>query len=194
MKRILIAGLLGGIAVFIWGFISWVVLPWHNMTIKSLPNEEAVVQMLQDANLQTGVYYFPGMKEEKLSAEEAEQAMKEWAEKHRRGPLGTFFYHSGGTAPMSASTMVTGFLISLLAAVLAAYLLSSASAHLVSYGRRVLFVTFIGLFAALVSHVTMWNWFYMPVGYSLVNTIDLIVSWLIAGLVIAWRIKPQTAQ
>ena len=29
------AGILGGIIVFMWGMVSWMVLPWHTSTIVS---------------------------------------------------------------------------------------------------------------------------------------------------------------
>jgi hypothetical protein len=36
-----------------------------------------------------------------------------------------------------------------------------------------------------------WNWWNVPFGFTIVNVIDLCVTWFIAGLVLAWRIKPE---
>ena len=41
MKKVVIAGLLGGLVYFIFGALSWMVLPWHNATVKTLAREES---------------------------------------------------------------------------------------------------------------------------------------------------------
>ena len=40
--RLLLAGIVGGIVVFIWGAITHVVLPLGEMGIQNLPNEEGI--------------------------------------------------------------------------------------------------------------------------------------------------------
>jgi hypothetical protein len=186
MKRILIAGLLGGLAVFVWGFISWAALPWHNATMPNLPNEEAVVEALRNNIAATGVYQFPGM-----PANEADS--KAWAEKYQRGPFGVLIYTAQGTNPMSLKPFIGGLILNFITAMLVAYLLSLTGNNLAGFGQRLLFVALIGIFAALVSHISLWNWMFIPTGYSLVMAVDLVIAWVLAGLVIAWRIKPGTA-
>ena len=42
MGRILIAGLVGGVIIFVWSAVSWMFLGWHNTSGGKLTNEEAV--------------------------------------------------------------------------------------------------------------------------------------------------------
>ena len=49
----------------------------------------------------------------------------------------------------------------------------------------------LGLFAGFVVHFMNWNWWMVSIGFTIVNVIDLCVTWLLAGLVLAWRIKPE---
>ena len=34
--------LFGGLTLFVWGFVSWTVLPWHNMTFSTFTDEDEV--------------------------------------------------------------------------------------------------------------------------------------------------------
>src|SRR4030081_4018276 len=61
MKRILLAGILGGIVIFIWNFIGHDLLPLGHAGIHEIPNEAAVLDAMK-ANIgeNRGVYLFPG--------------------------------------------------------------------------------------------------------------------------------------
>ncbi len=50
MKRIVVAGILGGLVVFVWGWLSHAVLPLGTVGIKNLPNEDAVTGTSQRAS------------------------------------------------------------------------------------------------------------------------------------------------
>ncbi len=183
MKRILLAGLLAAITVHLWGFLSWAALPWHQATIHSLPNEDAVLAALRQHVNTAGVSRFP--------AEPAlESDWQAFTEKYQRGPVGMMMYWPQGSNPMSPQPFVGALLLNLIAATLAAWLLSLAAAGLKDYRRRVAFVALIGVFAALVSFLTLWNWRFIPTSYALVMAGELILTWTLAGLVLAWRIKP----
>ena len=185
MKRILLAGLLGALVVFTWGILSWLVLPWHDVTLHQLPIAEPMLDVMRTNLPSSGVYAFPGHPENGSSEE-----MAEWREKYQRGPVGLLFYSPQGKDPMSPVPYMIGFLLNFVTATLAAYLLSLTLARTVHYRQRVIFVARLGVFAALVSHIALWNWMFLPVAYTIVMALDLIVGWVLAGLVIAWRIKP----
>ena len=61
-KRILLAGILGGIAMFIWASLAHMVLPLGQTGIKEIPNEASVLSAMH-SNLaeKSGLYMFPGM-------------------------------------------------------------------------------------------------------------------------------------
>jgi biotin transporter BioY len=102
-------------------------------------------------------------------------------------------YNATGTNPMSPQPFIGGFVLNFIIATLAAYLLSLSVAKMTAYSQRVIFVTLLGVFAALTSHIVGWNWMYIPTGYSLVMSADTVINSLVGGLVIAWQIKPETA-
>ncbi|MFN2383195.1 MAG: hypothetical protein ABR559_02915, partial [Gemmatimonadota bacterium] len=79
MKRIMLAGLLGGLAVFVWGSVSWVVLPWHVATMHPIPDGEAVTEALAARVTEPGIYHFPGRAE---SGQEEDAV----AGRYERGP------------------------------------------------------------------------------------------------------------
>ena len=41
--RIILAGIIGAIILFVWGSVSWMLLPYHTQTISHLTNEDAVL-------------------------------------------------------------------------------------------------------------------------------------------------------
>ena len=59
MKKNLLLSIAAGLVLFVWGFISWTVLPWHNMVANKFANEAAVSQALKENSPQKGVYYLP---------------------------------------------------------------------------------------------------------------------------------------
>ncbi len=60
--RILIAGILGGIVMFIWTSIAHMALPLGEAGINEIPNESAVLGAMQSSiGDKTGLYIFPGL-------------------------------------------------------------------------------------------------------------------------------------
>jgi hypothetical protein len=60
-KRILKCALIGGLTVFIWGFISWAILPWHEKTFNQFKDEKKVYEALKDNAPVSGIYILPNM-------------------------------------------------------------------------------------------------------------------------------------
>ena len=67
MKRIIIAAVLGAVIAYVWGVVSWMVLPWHSATMHNLPNEKLVVEQLRNGGLESGVYQIPAMPDDYFS-------------------------------------------------------------------------------------------------------------------------------
>ena len=95
---------------------------------------------------------------------------------------------------INRSVLAGGFVIDLLAALLAACLLSSVSIDAGrSYARRVGFVIGLGIFVALIGHASYWNWMHFPTHYTIAFVIDVVIGWTLAGLVIAAIVRPREA-
>src|ERR1700736_3052578 len=76
--RVILAGIVGGIVMFIWNFVAHDLLPLGEMGVRLIPNEDAVTSVLQ-TNLgdTSGFYVFPsGGLTPGASREQKEAAMK----------------------------------------------------------------------------------------------------------------------
>ena len=62
MKRIFLAALLGGIAMFIWTSIAHMALPLGEAGIREIPNEAALLDAMRSSvGKKPGLYVFPGL-------------------------------------------------------------------------------------------------------------------------------------
>jgi len=179
MRRVLLAGLLGGLAVFVWSFISHMVLPLGEAGVRTLPNEETVLTEMRSSIPEAGFYIFPTMGDPS-KATEAEQA--QWAEKYRTGPAGILVYHPAGGEFSFPRLLLIELLTNILAALIAAFVLARVAG---SYLQRVLVVGALGLFAWFSISVSYWTWYGFPGSFILAEGIDQLIGWLVAGLVIA---------
>src|SRR5258708_6217773 len=57
--KILLAGLAGGVAMFVWGFVTHMVLPLGDAGIKALPYEDKVLPAISASVKERGLYLFP---------------------------------------------------------------------------------------------------------------------------------------
>jgi hypothetical protein len=184
--RILLAGVLGGIVVFIWGAITHVVLPLGEMGIQNLPNEEAIVEELKAGIPEPGLYFFPGMDTSRELTVEEQQA---WEAKYTAGPTGILVYHPAGTQPLSPKLLLTELVADIAAALLAAFILAQTVG---SFALRVLLVGLMGIVAWFSISVSYWNWYGFPTAFIMAEGIDQFVGWLLAGSPMAAVVKPAS--
>jgi len=190
MKKTLLGGLVGGIILFVWSFLAWVILPLHTSTLHPIPNEDAVVSALQPALPAKGVYPLrsnPGM-----SADKATQDA--WLAKMAQGPTGLIIYDPGGVDPMMTGQMSMGLLIDILSALVVSWLLTRSTAFSAPYMSRVMFCGMFAIFATLFDYLTMWNWMGYPTDFTSALIVDALIAWLLAGLGIAAIVKSTPAQ
>src|SRR5437764_2631716 len=92
--RILFAGILGGVVMFIWNFVAHDLLPLGEMGVRLIPNEDAVTSVLQ-TNLgdNRGFYVFPsGGLTPGATREQKQTAMKKAEEQMAAGAGGVLIY------------------------------------------------------------------------------------------------------
>jgi hypothetical protein len=190
MKKTLLGGIVGGIILFVWSFMAWVILPLHTSTMREIPNEDAVVAALKATLPTRGVYMLrhnPGM-----SADKA--AQDAWLQKVAQGPNGMIIYDPAGAEPMMAGQMVGGLLIDILSALIVAWLLTRSTALSASYISRVMFCGMFAIFATAFDYLTMWNWMGYPGDFTTGLIVDALIAWLLAGLGIAAIVKTPKMQ
>ena len=195
MIKILMGGVIGGIILWVWGFVAWVVLPLHLNSMHPVPDESALVGELSRTLPGKGVYVIPWMPAETsgMPPEQLEAAMNEYTEKLRSGPNGMIFYDPGGKDPFMTGQMITGLFIFIFAASVVSWLLSRSTAAAGGYVSRVAFCGMIGVLIAVGTHLSDWNWMGYPFGWSSALMLDSVVAWLLAGLGIAAFLRPKQA-
>ena len=187
-KRILIGGLLGGIVVFIWGAIGHVALPLGEMGISAIPDEESVTNALRSSIKEKGLYFFPGYDKSKPLSESEQKA---WEAKLNAGPSGIMVVTPSGAEAMSPKQLGLELASNVVAALLAAILLSMTN---VGFVRRVLFVTLLGAFGWMSISVSYWIWYGFPTDFTVAALVMEVVGWFFAGLVLAAIVRPSTAK
>jgi hypothetical protein len=190
--KILLAGILGGIVMFICTSIAHMALPLGEAGIREIPNESAVLSAMQ-SNIgdQTGLYIFPGRGVEKnATRQEKNEAMKHMAEKMATNPSGILMYHAPGRRFTIGKWLGIEFGTELLEAILVVFLL--VQTRIVSFAGRVGFVLVAGILAAITTNVSYWNWYGFPCVYTASYMFIQIVGFLLAGVAAA-LILPKRA-
>jgi len=192
MKRILLAGILGGFNLFVWLFVAHELLGLGEVGVKEIPNEAAVLGAMQAAIPDTGFYIFPGFGlGPKLTREQQNAAMPEYMKKYEKSGHGVLIYHPP-SGPFNFGILLgREFGLNVLQALLAAWLLSCAASGR-TYPGRVAFVAVAGILAAMSTNVEYWNWYDFPGNYIAGYMTTQVSGFILAGLVIAAFVKSGT--
>jgi len=194
LKSLVLGAVLGGLTAFLWSFISWDLLPWHEKQLHSFQNEDEVLAIIASHAPRSGNYLLPtGPSEEGLTADQKKAAQEIRMQKMQKGPLMFAAIRKEGFGSFP-KTLITQVLYQMLAALLLTWMLLQTTG--LSYARRVAFLAVAGLAASVIADLPNWNWWAFSGAYTAVNLIDYTLTWLLAGLVIAKvakTTKPQTA-
>jgi len=184
--RIIVAGIAGGIAMFIWTSIAHVALPLGAVGFSRIPNEKPVlIAMQQSIGSRSGLYFFP------WTDMKSSDAMAQVEAKMKVNPSGLLVYHPPGANGMTIQMLVIEFAKEVVVSIIAAFLL--AQTILVSYATRAAFVGLIGLAAGLTTNVSYWNWYGFPGNYTAAYAAIDIVGYIVAGLAIAAIVKRRAS-
>jgi len=187
--KILLAGIFGGIVMFIWTSIAHMALPLGEAGLGEIPNESAVLSAMQ-SNIgdQTGLYIFPGPGLGKnATRQEKQEAMKHMGEKIATNPSGILMYHPPGRPLVLGKLLGIEFVTELLEAILVVFLL--AQTRIASFAGRVGFVLVAGILAAIATNVSYWNWYGFPCVYTASYMFIQIVGFFLVGIVAAFMLR-----
>jgi hypothetical protein len=189
--KILLAGILGGIFMFIWGAIAHMALPLGEAGIGEIPNESAVLSAMQsNIGEQTGLYIFPSLGVGKnATRQEKNEAMKQMNEKIAANPSGILMYHAPGRSFTFGKSLGIEFGTELLEAILVVFLL--AQTRIASFAGRVGFVLVAVILAAIATNVSYWNWYGFPCVYTAGYMLIQIVGFFLVGVVAALMFRKR---
>jgi hypothetical protein len=190
--RILLAGILGGIAMFIWTSLAHMALPLGESGVSEMKNEQAVLDAFQ-TNLgdRRGLYIFPGLGlGPNPSREEKHAAMQKMSEKLANSPSGLLMYFPKRPFNLAASLGIEAA-TEILEAILVVFLLAQTLTN--TFAGRVGFVTVAGILAAIATNVSYWNWYGFPKRYTVASMFIEVVGFLVVGIVSALILRKNNA-
>lgn len=179
MKKLILCALAAAVVVQIWGTISWMILPWHELDFRQFSNDENIATVLRNELQGSGLYTIPNMDP---SVHENEAAMTEWNNKARQGPFAFISVRAEGIAPGMGLPMSLGFLLNVIIGGLLLWLVRNTS--ITSLKGRTIFIAVAGTLGGLYVHFSNLIWWHFPFLYSLVGVVDMFITWGLAGFAI----------
>ncbi|MBX3594232.1 MAG: hypothetical protein KF783_07155 [Sphingomonas sp.] len=182
MPRVMLGGLLGGLAMWIVGFIFW----GTPLSMLALGRTDDAASVAIQASLKqylgplgTGAYPIP-WPDTPLGT----QAYGE-------GPVALVMFNAQGFARLDTGAMLGGLILGIVCTLILAFALERVTRGMTFGGR----LTIVGLFAVAItaySQIGQPIFNHAPWGYYIYLWISEVASWLAAGAVIAWALpKPK---
>ncbi len=180
IKKVIFGALGGGIIMFCWLGLAW--STWHMTQFKTIPEDRAVMGELALRNMDSGLYYYPGMPADKTD----KAAMDAWTEAMNAGPTISFLaYQKGGSNPNNPLIYIRGAMYCIMGAALLSWMLCLAAPSLPKYFSRVAFCGAAGLLVAFSGPLLTGNFFQFPPLHSFFELFDQLLGWTLAGLLLA---------
>jgi hypothetical protein len=187
-KSLILGTILGGLMAFLWSSVSWEIIGWHEKTMVGFQNEDEVSAVIAAHATRDGTYMLPSVPPTAgMTPEQKKSALAVLMQKMQTGPIMVAALRRGGFGSYGR-----GLIVQLLSLMAAAFLLTWLLLQTtgLSYARRVAFLATAGLAASVIVDLPNWNWWGFSGAYTFVNLADSMLTWLIAGLVIARVAKP----
>lgn len=194
IQRVGIAGVLGGLVLFVWTFVAHQFLGLGEIGVREIPNEGPVLSAMQAAIAEPGFYIFPGVGlGPNATREQRNAAMSAYLKKYEQSPHGILAYHPP-SGPFSFGRALGRQLgLNVLEGLLAAWLLSWVATGR-GYVARVAFVAVAGILASLATNAEYWNWYDFPGQYEAGYMATQIVGYVLVGLVAAAFVKRPASE
>ncbi len=172
----LIASFVGGLIIFIWQFLSFAAINFHEPAQAYTEKQDAILAFLESQQLEEGGYFMPSLPKT-ASREEWEAAMQEQEGK----PWASIQYHHSMSNNM-VGNMIRGYITNVIVVFLFCWLIEKFSK--ISTGRTFLAALAVGMIVFLngpyIGHI--WYQFFD----TWAHLMDAIVSWGLVGLWIGW--------
>lgn len=176
MKKTIITLVLGTLLLFIWNAVSWMALPFHSQTLNSLPENVMDMEALKQSGLASGVYHYPGFPE--TQTPETMAAMEQIVQSQPRIPF--MVIKKEPTSLFDPVQFFWSLMINLLTVVFAYYIIKRLS----SKNRKSIILSALALggIVALIADLSLMNWYFFPLDYTLANLLDRVVAFGLLGI------------
>jgi hypothetical protein len=184
MVRTFIGGIVGGLILFVTGYVFWGSPLGELPYTRANDAQNAAVQLSLNQNLTasgTGAYIIPA------------HASAEGAANYAHGPIATVFFNTQGFSPDDMSMLLPGLIVALIAGLLMAFGLAAVGGGGRSFAGTARLVVLVSL------AFTVWEFLASPIfnhfgwRFWIYSFVSESVAFILAGLVIARWFLPAAA-
>jgi hypothetical protein len=179
IRRVILPGLFGGLVMVSWTIVVNGIFGFRaGIDMNQVPNERQIYDVLKQSIMEPGRYM-------------CNPAVTDAGNFPGGEPVFGISY--GGVGHDAAGALALFQLpLFFILPILATWMLSrSDNTVLSSYSRKVLFFATVGLLIGIASYLTDFGIGGYPLDSAVVLSLNEVALWTVAGLVVAWRIKPD---
>lgn len=180
----LIGAIVGGLIIFIWQFLSFAAINFHEPAQQYTEKEKTILEFLESQGLEEGGYvmpnYPPGASREEMEAKMQEGIGKPWA---------TIQYHKAMDDNM-VMNMITGFVVNIIAVFLFCWI--AVRIKTPTFGTIFTSAVVLGLIIFLNAPYVNHIWFQTFDIWAFL--LDYVVSWGLTGLWLGWWLTRNQSQ
>ncbi|HHS95034.1 MAG TPA: hypothetical protein ENJ45_00470 [Phaeodactylibacter sp.] len=175
MKKQITAALVGGFILFLWQFISWAMLGIHEPSQLHSPNQEAILECLNQNLSEEGTYFMP-----RLALDAPSEDQEAFYQKQEGKPWAIVSYHKNMQNTMGMN-LGRGFLIDFLSVFLLCWILM----RMKDLDMKTILLTAlaVGIIGYLTINYLNTIWFK---NNSIPYLIDAVLSWGLVGIWLGW--------
>jgi hypothetical protein len=188
--RVILGAIIGGILVFAWSMVSWMVLPYHAQSIHQFKDEAGLTKVIKEHAEHSGVYVLPFVPGDTLSKPAAEQKSiwEAVQKKQQEGPMVFASVALEGTKVSMKTSMIYGLILQIAGAFIISLILRGFCCS--GYFCRLFTVSLIGVLVGLLGNAPNLIWWQFSLPFTLICGLDAFIGWTIAGLLMAAIVKP----
>jgi hypothetical protein len=186
MPRLILGGVLGGLAMWFVGFLFWGTPLSLFALSKTDDTTTAVLQQALGQHLGplgTGAYPIPWI------------GTPTGTQLFGHGPTAMVFFNSNGFANPDTASLITGLVLAIICVTIAGFALRLVAGGL-NFADRLKLVALVAVAVTAYSDLGQPVFNHMPVGYFVYLWLSDVASWVAAGAVLAWALPrrvPVTA-
>ena len=180
--RILLAALIGGVVMFIWGVAAHMALGLGDPGLRAPAHEDLVLGALHEGlGSEPGVYMLPWLGPAQMGDADAVQAYRQ---KATTAPYAWIVYQpQARDGTQMGGQIALQWVSDTLAALALAIIMALAP---LTFRHRLGLALAAAVFAWLGTLVPYWNWYYFPLSLTLAALVEQAIGWLLAGAAMAW--------
>jgi hypothetical protein len=186
MKQLFIGSLVGGVIIFIYLAVSWMVSPIHVQTFRYTPAQDSILAALTHIG-ESGAYLLPAADNRNVTGYSADYQSKEAAVAEERvGKPGAVVLYRNAVPGMSAFAFIGGFLADFIAVFIVSLILIAARDRITSFFARWWLVMLVPVVMLCMDHAPQLLWMGYPWHYVSGFITDAFFEWALVGVWLGW--------